>query len=92
MGEWGRMNEEGASGSKAAAKKPAPKDIAKQKPTKAAEKEAKLLRAGGQSKLASVAEASAENTECQMVTHEGRAAEAASAKMQLLRHSQALAG
>ena len=27
-----------------------------------------------------------------MVTHEGRAAEAASAKMQLLRHSQAIAG
>ena len=42
--------------------------------------------------MSSRAEASTTNTECRMVTIENRAAEAASAKMQLLRHSQGIAG
>ena len=77
---------------KPVAKKPAPKDIAKPKDTKTAEKEAKLQRAEGQGKLATAAGASAANTERRMVVTEARAAKAASAKMQLLRHSQAVAG
>ena len=77
---------------KPAAKKSTPKELAKPKPTKAAEKEAKLLRAGGQGKVVIAAEASAENTELRMVAHEGRAVEVASAKMQLLQHSQGIAG
>ena len=76
------------------ARKPAPKDLAKAKPTKTAEKEAKILRAEGQGKLVVAAEASVSvaNTDRRIISHEGSAAQAASAKVQLLRHSQALAG
>ena len=76
------------------AKKSAPKESAKAKPTKVAEREAKELRAGGQTKPVSAVEASAStaNTDRRLVTHEGSAAEAASAKMQLIRHAQGIAG
>ena len=69
------------------AKKSTPKDSAKATDTKVAEKEAKLRRAEGQSKLVAAAGASAANTDRRMVATEAKAAEAASAKMQLLRHS-----
>ena len=76
------------------ARKPTPKDLAKAKPTKTAEKEAKILMAKGQGKLVIVAKAnvSVANTDRRIISHEGSAAQAASAKVQLLRHSQALAG
>ena len=76
------------------AKKPAAKDIVKPKLTKVAERDARALRAGGQSKLVNVAEASASavNTDRRIVMHEGSAAETAIAKMRLLRHSQSIAG
>ena len=73
-------------------KKSTPRDSTKVVDTKTVEKEAKLRRAEGQSKLAAAAGASAANTERRMVATEAKAAEAASAKMQLLRHSQAVAG
>ena len=74
------------------AKRPTPKDITKAQDTKAAEKQAKLQRAGGEGKLVAAAGASAANSDRRMVPTETRAAEAASAKIQLLRHSLALAG
>ena len=79
---------------KASAKKPAPKESTKPKPTKVAERETKALRAEGQIKPISTAKATAStaNTDRRIVTHKGSAAEAASAKMQLLRHAQGIAG
>ena len=62
-------------------------------PTKVAEREAKALRAEGQIKPVSTAEATAStaNTDRRIVSHEGSAAETASAKMQLVRHAQSIA-
>ena len=79
---------------KASAKKPASKESAKPKPTKVAEREAKALRAEGQIKPVSTAEATAStaNTDRRIVSHEGSAAETASAKMQLIRHAQSITG
>ena len=67
------------------------KDVTKARDTKAAEREAKLLRAG-QGKLVSAGKASAATTDRRMVATEPPAVEAASAKIKLLRHSLALAG
>ena len=57
-----------------------------------AEKQAKLQRAGGEGKLVAAAGASAAVTDRRMVVSDAKAAEAASTKIQLHRHSLALAG
>ena len=74
------------------AKKSTTKDITKAQDTKAAEKQAKLQRAGGEGKLAAAAGTSAAVTDRRMVVSGAKAAEAASTKMQLHRHALALAG
>jgi hypothetical protein len=74
------------------AKRPTPKDIAKAQDTKAAERQAKLQRAGGEGKLVAATGASAAVTDRRMVVSGAKAAEAASTKMQLHRHGLALAG